>query len=53
MNFDKLKSELVALKSELVARVKAINWKHPVIIVFLVLVAMELIIPVVFARWGG
>jgi hypothetical protein len=53
LNLDNLKSELVSLKCELVARVKTINWRHPVLIVFIVLVALDLIVTVASARWGA
>jgi hypothetical protein len=49
LNFDELKCELVA-------KVKTINWKQPVLILFLGLAAlfvvMELLAPLAEARWG-
>ncbi len=52
MDFEKLKGELVSRKLELVSRVKTINWKSPVLIVFLALIAIELVATVASARWG-
>jgi hypothetical protein len=46
LNFDELKWELVS-------KVKTINWKQPVLILFLVFVAMELLAPIALARWGA
>ncbi len=44
--------DLDKLKWELVAKVKSINWKNPVLIVLLVFAAIELLAPLAEARWG-
>jgi hypothetical protein len=54
LNFDELKLGLDELKWELAAKVKTIlNWKRPVLLVFLALVAFELVMTVASARWGA